>query len=200
MKILQINSSAQGNNGSSTKLANQISQTLLAKHSNATHSLRDLSITPADVVDPAGLAALFTPEEQRTAEQQARVARDDVLIKEVQEHDVYVIGVPMYNFGIPAQLKSWIDAICRARVTFRYTENGTVEGLLKNKKVYLAFARGGVYRDSDRDSQITYLRSVLAFVGITDIQPIYAEGLQMGDEMKAKGWAVAEQEIAQYVA
>lgn len=200
VKILQINPSAQGVNGNSSKLASQITDALLAKNPQAQVTLRDLSVTPADIVDGAALGALFTPAEQRNTEQQARVERDDVLIKEAQEHDVYVIGVPMYNYGIPVQLKSWIDAICRARVTFRYTEQGTVEGLLKGKKVYLALARGGKHRNSVTDTQEAYMRAVLGFLGITDIQPIYAEGLQMGDAINAQGWASAAQEIAQYVA
>src|SRR5439155_8124104 len=85
-------------------------------------TVRDLSVVPHPVLDEAALGALFTPADQRTAEQAARVALDDALIAEIQAADVVVMGGPMYNFGVPAQLKNWIDAISRAGVTFRYTE------------------------------------------------------------------------------
>jgi FMN-dependent NADH-azoreductase len=94
------------------------------------------------------------------------VALDDALIAEAQAADVIVIGAPMYNFGIPVQLKSWFDAIARAGVTFRYTENGP-EGLLKGKKVYVATARGGIY-PADADPQVPHLRMLLNFLGMTD--------------------------------
>ena len=108
------------------------------------------------------------------------MALDDALIAEVQAADVVVLGVPMYNFGVPAQLKNWIDAIARAGVTFRYTANGP-EGLLKGKKVYVALTRGGKYRDTPADTQVPYLKTVLGFLGMTDVQFVYAEGLAMGD-------------------
>ena len=101
------------------------------------------------------------------------------MIAEIQAADVVVLGVPMYNFGVPAQLKNWIDAISRAGVTFRYTENGP-EGLLKGKKVYVALTRGGKYRNTPADTQVPYLQTVLTFLGMTDVQFVYAEGLAMG--------------------
>ena len=111
--------------------------------------MRDLASNPHPALDEAALGALFTPAEQRTAEQSARVALDDALIAEIQAADVLVLGVPMYNFGVTTQLKNWIDAIARAKVTFQYTANGP-EGLLKDKKVYVALTRGGFYRDTAR--------------------------------------------------
>ena len=119
--------------------------------------MRDLADTPHPVLDEAALGALFTPADQRTPEQAARVALDDALIAEIQAADVVVLGVPMYNFGVPAQLKNWIDAISRAGVTFRYTANGP-EGLLKGKKVYVALTRGGKYRNTPADTQVPYLQ------------------------------------------
>ena len=98
---------------------------------------RSRAATPHPVLDEAALGALFTPADQRTPEQAARVALDDALIAEIKAADVVVLGVPMYNFGVPSQLKNWIDAISRAGVTFRYTEKGP-EGLLKGKTVYVA--------------------------------------------------------------
>jgi len=195
MKILQVNASARREGANSTRLAERIVERLRAAHPQATSTLRDLAVTPHPVLDEAALGALFTPADKRSPEQAARVALDDALIAEVQAQDVIVLGVPMYNFGVPVQLKSWIDAIARAGVTFRYTASGP-EGLLKGKTVYVALARGGMYRDTPNDSQVPYLKSVLGFLGLTDVRFVYAEGLAMGEEAAARGFAQAEQDIA----
>ena len=193
MKILQINSSAR-TGSHSTRLANEIVARLQAAHPGADVSLRDLTKNPHPVLDEAVLGALFTPAEQRTPEQAAFVARNDELIAEVQAADVIVLGSPMYNFGVSAQLKNWIDAIARAGVTFRYTASGP-EGLLTNKKVYVALARGGLHRDQPTDGQVPYLRTVLGFLGMTDIEFFYAEGLGMGPDAEKKGLAEAQSQI-----
>ena len=195
MNILQINASARREGSNSTRLANTVVDRLKAANPDAEVTLRDLAVTPHPMLDEAALGALFTPADQRTPEQADRAALDDALIAEIQAHDTIVLGVPMYNFGIPVQLKNWIDAIARAGVTFRYTEAGP-EGLLKGKKVYLALARGGLYRDTDKDAQVPYLKNVLGFLGMTDLSFIYAEGLNMGPEAAAKGFAQAEADIA----
>ena len=199
MKILQINASARSNGANSTRLADAVTARLLAQQADAVVELRDLASDPHPVLDEPALGALFTPAAQRTAEQSARVALDDALIAQVQSADVIVLGVPMYNFGVPVQLKTWIDAIARAGVTFRYTEKGP-EGLLKNKKVYVALARGGLYRDTPADSQVPYLKSVLAFLGMNDVEFIYAEGLAMGAESASKAFAEAETRIGELIA
>ena len=199
MKILQINASARSAGANSTRLADSISARLLAKHPGATLEIRDLASQPHPVLDEAALGALFTPAEQRTAEQAARVALDDALIAQVQAVDAIVLGVPMYNFGVPVQLKTWIDAIARAGVTFRYTEQGP-EGLLKGKKVYVALARGGLYRDTPADSQVPYLKSVLGFLGMTDVEFIYAEGLALGADSASQAFADAETQLASLIA
>ena len=193
MNILQINASAR-RDGNSTKVANSVTERLKAANPGATLTLRDLAVTPHPVLDEAALGALFTPAEQRSPEQAARVALDDALIAEIQAHDTLVLGVPMYNFGVPVQFKAWIDAIARAGTTFRYTATGP-EGLLKGKTVYVALARGGLYRDTPNDSQVPYLKAVLGFLGMTDVRFIYAEGLAMGPEAAARGFAQAELDI-----
>jgi len=195
MKILQINASARRQGANSTKLAQTVVDKLTATQPGASVTLRDLAANPVTVLDEAALGALFTPTEQRNAAQAAVVAEFDALIAEVMAHDAIVIGVPMYNFGVPVQLKAWIDAIARAGVTFRYTESGP-EGLIKGKTVYLALARGGLYRDQPHDSQVPYLKTVLGFLGLTDLRFIYAEGLNMGPEAAAKGFAQAEADLA----
>jgi FMN-dependent NADH-azoreductase len=195
MKVLQINASARRAGANSTRLAETIVARLRVPSPDLELTVRDLARNPQPVLDEAALAALFTPAEQRSAEQAARVAIDDALIAEVQANDVIVIGMPMYNFGVPAQFKNWIDAIARNGVTFRYTANGP-EGLLKGKKVYVALARGGRYRDSASDTQVPYLKTVLAFLGITAVHFIYAEGLNMGAEAAQQGFAEAEADLA----
>ncbi len=127
------------------------------------------------------------------------MALDDALIAEVAAADVVVLGVPMYNFGVPAPLKHWIDAIARAGVTFRYTASGP-EGLLKGKKVYVALTRGGKYRNTPADTQVPYLRTVLGFLGMTDMHFVYAEGLALGAEAERAALASAHDEIDDAVA
>lgn len=198
MNVLQINASArQGAN--STRVADSVVARLLAAHPDAQVVVRDLAANPHPILDEATLGALFTPADKRTPEQAARVALDDALIAEVQAADTIVLGVPMYNLGVPVQLKSWIDAIARAGVTFRYTEKGP-EGLLKGKKVYVALARGGRYRDTPFDTQVPYLQTVLGFLGMTDVNFFYAEGLNIGAEAAQQGFADVEADIAAAIA
>jgi Acyl carrier protein phosphodiesterase len=104
---------------------------------------------------------------------------------------VIVIGVPMYNFGIPSTLKAYFDHIARAGITFRYTANGP-EGLLKGKRAVILAARGGIYSGTPRDTQTAYLRDFLAFVGITEVEFIYAEGLAMGGEQAERAELTAQ--------
>lgn len=199
MKILQVNSSARGDESQSTRLANRIVERLVEAAPDAAVTTRDLAAQPHPVLDEATLGALFTPGAQRTLEQARRVALDDELIAQVRAADVVVLGVPMYNFGVPVQLKNWIDAISRVGVTFRYTANGP-EGLLKGKTVYVALARGGVYRNTPADTQVPYLRTVLGFLGMTDLRFVYAEGLNMGEDAQQRGIASALEQIDEVVA
>lgn len=194
MNILQVNSSARTEGSHSTALADHLVARLQQVHPQAQVVVRDLARHPHPALDERALQALFTPPEARTAEQAARVALDDALIAEIQAADVVVLGVPMYNLGVSTQLKNWIDAIFRARVTFRYTEHGP-EGLLKGKKVYAVLTRGGVYRDTSADSQVPYLRAALGFLGMTQVEFIYAEGLALGPQAEQRALAEARAAI-----
>jgi len=201
MNILQIHSSARADGSHSSRLAHTIVERIraaLPDDVDAAITLRDLGRTPHPELNETALQALFTPAEQRTAEQADRVALDDALIAELQAADVVVLGVPMYNFGVPAQLKNWIDAISRAKVTFQYTAKGP-EGLLKGKKVYIALTRGGQYRNTPADTQVPYLKTVLSFLGMTDIQLVYAEGLAMGPDAEQQALASAHSQIKELV-
>ncbi|MCA6218381.1 NAD(P)H-dependent oxidoreductase [Ideonella sp. B7] len=197
MKLLQINGSARRveQGAISTLLANELSAALLAAHPGSRATVRDLAVQPHPMLDEAALSALFTPAEQRSPAQAARVTLDDLAIEEIQAADTLVLGVPMYNFGISSQLKNWFDAIARARVTFRYTAHGA-EGLLTGKTVYAVLARGGIHRDQPSDTIVPYLRTLLDFLGMTDVHFIYAEGLALGPEAQAKALAEARAEIA----
>jgi len=198
MKILQINSAARSTGANSTQIANSVTARLLAKHPGATVEVLDLAVTPHPALDHEGLAALFTPAEQRSQAQHDRIELDNALIAQVQAADMLVLGVPMYNFAISSQLKNWIDAVAKAGMTFRYTESGP-EGLLKGKKVYVALARGGIYRDTPNDTQVPYLKMILSFLGMTDIEFIYAEGFAMGPEHVDKAFASAQVQISKMI-
>ncbi|MFS2213267.1 FMN-dependent NADH-azoreductase [Massilia cellulosiltytica] len=199
MNILQINGSARANGSNSTRVADAITARLKARHPEATVELRDLARDPHPVLDEAALSALFTPAEQRTPEQSARVALDDALIAQLKRADVIVLGVPMYNFSVSVQIKSWIDAVARAGQTFRYTANGP-EGLVTGKKVYVGLARGGIYRDTERDSQVPYLKGVLGLMGMTDVEFIYAEGVNMGEDRATAAFDEVATQIDEVVA
>ena len=194
MNILQINSSARSTGSESTRVADAIVARLQEANPGANLVRRDLAKTPHPAIDEATLGALFTPADQRTPEQAARVALDDAVIAEAQAADAIVIGAPMYNFGITVQLKSWLDALARAGVTFRYTAEGP-EGLLKNKKVYVALARGGIHKNGASDSQVPYLKTMLGFLGLTDVSFVYSEGHGMGPDAVAKAIAEANEQI-----
>ncbi|WP_261546639.1 FMN-dependent NADH-azoreductase [Burkholderia multivorans] len=193
--ILQINSAARSQGAQSTLLSNELTAKLQQSNPGAKVVVRDLLADGLPHLDESVLGAFFTPAENRSAEQNAIVAKSDALIAELQAADIIVIGAPMYNFGISSQLKTYFDWIARASVTFRYTENGP-EGLIKGKKVYVVSARGGKYAGTPHDSQTPYLRSFLGFVGMTDVSFIYAEGLNMGPEAQSAALAGAREAIA----
>ena len=189
MKILQIKSSVFNGQGQSSRLATEFVTQLQDQNLDAQVRERDLVAEGIPHLDAARTAALFSKPEERTAEQKAVVAYSDALIAELRDADVLVLGLPMYNFGIPSQLKAWFDHIARAGVTFKYTEKGAV-GLVTGKKAYVFAARGGVY--GDQDFQTQFVRQFLGFIGITDVQFVYAEGLAMGEDSRNTGIAAAQ--------
>jgi FMN-dependent NADH-azoreductase len=193
--ILQINSAARSQGAQSTQLANELTAKLQQANPGATVKVRNLLGNALPHLDDAVLGAFFTPAEQRTAEQNALVAKSDALIEELKSADLIVIGAPMYNFGISSQLKTYFDWIARAGVTFRYTANGP-EGLITGKKAFVVAARGGKYAGTANDTHTPYLRSFLGFIGITDVSFIYAEGLNMGPESADAALAGAREAIA----
>lgn len=182
-KILNIVSSVKGEASFSIKLSNAILEKLTAIYPGSQVHTRNLTQNPFPHLEETLFTSFHTPEEVRTEEHKVAVKHSDQAIKELMEADIIVIGVPLYNFGIPSTLKSWIDHIARAGVTFRYDNNGP-EGLVVNKKVYLAIASGGIYSEGPMksyDFTESYLRVVLGFIGMTDITTFRVEGTLMPD-------------------
>lgn len=188
IRVLRVDASGRPSTGSTTRaLSDRLVQGMARKQA--------LSITHRDVghglpcLDEAWIVANLTDPEQRSAGQKAILELSDTLIQEVVDADVLVIGVPLYNFGVPSTLKAWIDLIARARVTFRYTEQGP-EGLLTGKTAYLVVATGGTQVDGAMDFATPWLRHVLGFLGIHDFHVVAAERqILQGEAALAKATA-----------
>jgi FMN-dependent NADH-azoreductase len=189
--VLVINSSISGENGNSSKLTHRFLSKLRAQQPNLQVVERHLSDMQIGHISAAEMQAWGTDKNQRTSEQAALAALSESFVAELQHADTIVLGMPMYNFGVPSTFKAWIDRVARAGVTFQYTANGPV-GLLKNKKVFVLAARGGIYAGTAKDTQTNYLRDVLGFLGITDVEFVYAEGLAMGPDSANAAWQGAE--------
>ena len=199
MKLLHIDSSPLGDASVSRQLTASIVEALRRATPDAEVSYRDLTVSPPDHLTGELLQVVkFRNLEGMTARQQEELALTDALVDEFLAADVVVIGAPMYNFSVPTQLKAWIDRIAQAGRTFRYTEKGPI-GLAGGKKVFIASSRGGVYSASAAmtalDHQESFLRTVLGFMGVTDVTVIRAEGVGMGPDARAKALAAAQQEI-----
>lgn len=175
--ILFIKSSLNGEQGNSTKLAQELVANLKATSAVKVVE-RDLAKQALTHLTQEEMAAWMAQESERTEQQALLASVSDSLIAELTHADTLVVAMPMYNFGVPSTFKAWVDRIARAGVTFRYTENGPV-GLLKNKSVIVVAARGGMHAGTSSDSQTQYLTSFFNFIGINDINFIYAEGLNM---------------------
>jgi FMN-dependent NADH-azoreductase len=198
--LLQINASINTDNGQSSQLANQFVAAFHKSHPEARIVVRNVAAAePVPHLNAERFGAFITKHEERSAAQHAVVAYSDVLINELKQANVIVLGLPMYNFGVPSQLKAYFDHIARAGVTFSYTEKGPA-GLLTGKKVYVFAARGGVYAGTPMDTQTGYVRDFLRFLGMTDVEFIYAEGLAMSPQSKEAGLAKAVAEIARLAA
>ncbi|HCE3703704.1 TPA: FMN-dependent NADH-azoreductase [Vibrio parahaemolyticus] len=189
-RVLALKSSILGDYSQSNKLV----EDFIKNVDQDKLTVRDLAANPLPVLDFAVATALRATE-ALSQEQQAVVDLSDTLIEEVKAADTLVIAAPMYNFTIPTQLKNWIDLIARAGVTFKYTENG-VQGLIEGKKAIVVTTRGGIHKDSPTDNITPYLRTVLGFVGITDVEFVYAEALNMGDDAASKGISEAQSQLA----
>lgn len=182
-KILNIITSIKGDASFSNKLSNAVLEKLTKEYPASEVKTFDLSKTPLPYLNEVQLSAFYTPEEAHTTDQSESIKLSDDAIKDLLEADIIVIGVPMYNFGIPALLKGWIDQVARAGKTFSYDENGP-KGLISGKKVFLSVASGAVFSDGpykSYDFAEPYLRVVLGFLGITDVTTFRVEGTSIPD-------------------
>jgi FMN-dependent NADH-azoreductase len=194
--LLQIKASISHDNGLSSQLANNFVAAYRKSHPHAKVLVREVaSAEPVPHLNGERFGAFIAKPEERSDAQHAVVAYSDALIDELKRADIVVIGLPMYNFGVPSQLKAYFDHIARAGVTFKYTATGPV-GLLTGKKVYVFAARGGLYAGTTLDTQTGYVRDFLAFLGMQDVQFVYAEGLAVSPESREAGLAKAAAEIA----
>jgi FMN-dependent NADH-azoreductase len=187
LRILRVDASGRETGSVSRALADRVVARLSTGGPGAEIVRRDLSRTPPGFVDASWIDATFTPPGQRTESQRQALATSDELVTEVQRADVVVIATPVYNFGVPASLKAWVDMVARAGETFRYSDDGPV-GLLHNKRAILVVASGGTALDGDTDFATPWLRHVLGFLGIHEVETVAADQLMLdpGAETRAR--------------
>lgn len=199
MKILRLITSFKGKDSLSFQLGNAIVEKVKTQYPETDISIRNLVKNEMPHLNDLHFTSFITPSEYLSTELWDAVSYSDEAIKELMSADVLVIDVPMYNFSIPSSLKAWIDHIVRAGITFRYTKNG-VEGLVKDKKVFLAIASGGVYSDGpmkEFDLTEKYLRNILGFIGITNVTTFRVEGTAI-PQLKETALPKALQSVATY--
>ena len=195
MNILHLTSSARGNASYSNRVAAELIDEISARNPGAAVAVRDLARDPLPHIDDDFVAATKSPAGPQTERQRAQLAQSDALVDELLGSDVIVIAAPMINFTIPSNLKTWIDYVARAGRTFSYSEKGP-QGLVTGKQVILVVARGGVYAGNPAlDFQVPYLKSVLGFLGMTDVEVVEVEGTGFGPEAAEKAVAAATAKV-----
>jgi len=197
-QVLLVTSSPRGAASHSTRIARTLAEQLASGDPRSTIVVRDLFKEPLPHISEDFVTALGTPPEQRTPAQSAAVALSDRVIAELFAADVLVIASAMINFGVSSTLKTYIDYLLRAGATFRYTSNGP-KGLVQGKKAYIVQASGGVYSEGPAQAanfQDTYLKHVLGFIGITDVEVIRIEGIARGPEAAEKALTAAARQVS----
>jgi len=196
MNILHITSSSRGSASYSNRVAGEVLDELTRRNPGAAVTLRDLARDPLPHIDDDFVAATRSPDGPQTERQRALLARSDALVDELLAADMIVIAAPMINFTIPSTLKTWIDHVARAGRTFSYGAAGP-QGLVTGKQVILVAARGGVYADAGQalDFQVPYLKSVLGFLGMTEVTALEVEGTAFGPDAAEKAVAAASQKM-----
>ena len=192
--LLQLKTSIFADAGESSRLATEFAARWRAGHPDGRVIVRDLTANPVPHLTAERFLAFASAPESRSREQQAALDYSNELIEELQQADDIVIAAPMYNFGVPSSLKAYFDHVARSGVTFRYTPNGPL-GLLPNRRVTVIATRGGFYADAQRDTASQFLRDFLAFLGLTDVEFIYAEGLGISAEQKQRSLSEAQRRI-----
>ena len=203
LKLLHIDAAITGENSVSRALTAQIVAAWKTAHPHTEVEYLDLVANAPAHFTMDAMCPRTGQTDGLTTAQVAENAVSEQLVRQFLSADVVVIGAPFYNFGIPSQLKAWIDRIAQPGRTFQYTANGP-EGLAKGKKVIVASARGGVYSTSPQgqamEHQESYLQTVLGFFGITDVEFVRAEGVAMGDDAKAQALQQAQAALQRVVA
>lgn len=198
MQLLHIDSSITGDASVSRQLTAQVVEAWKASHPGTQVTYLDLAVNAPNHFTMDAMAPRTGQTDGLTEAQKRENAVSEQLVSQFLAADVVVIGAPFYNFGIPTQLKAWIDRIAQPGRTFKYGANGP-EGLAKGKTVIIASTRGGVYSTSEggraMEHQESYLQTVLGFFGVTDVRFVRAEGVAMGDAAKAQAMADAAQAI-----
>ncbi|ATA22175.1 FMN-dependent NADH-azoreductase [Gibbsiella quercinecans] len=194
--VLVLKSSILATYSQSNQLADFFVEQWSATHSGDTITVRDLAADPVPVLDGELVNILRPSDAPLSPRQQEALALSDKLIAELQANDIIVIAAPMYNFNISTQLKNYFDLIARAGVTFRYTENGP-EGLVKGKRAIILTSRGGIHKGTPTDLVEPYLRLFLSFIGITDVEFVFEEGIAYGPDMATKAQAEAKAALAE---
>ncbi|WP_414753681.1 FMN-dependent NADH-azoreductase [Anabaena sp. CCY 9910] len=198
MKLLHLDSSPRGERSISRTLTQQFVSLWKQMYPDVPVIYRDLGRYPVPAIDEAWIAAAFCPPSQLTPELQSALMISDELIAELLAANLYIFGIPMYNYSVPASFKAYIDQIVRVRRTFVLSADG-YEGLLKDKKALVITTRGGSYAGEPLDFQEPYLRAVFGFIGITDVTFIHAENLAIGSEERQLAIATAHEAIQQVV-
>jgi FMN-dependent NADH-azoreductase len=198
MNILHIDSSINGKKSSSGHLSRAIVERLITLQPTAVVVRRDLALNPLPYFDAGALGGIDANASDQLTTKTGGEPVEKHVLAEFMWADVIVVGAPMYNFGVPAQLKTWIDYLAVAGVTFRYTANGP-EGLAGGRRVFIASSRGGIYAEGTRmaamDHQESYLKAVFGFFGIAEIDVVRAEGMGLGGEAAASAIASAEEAV-----
>ncbi|MCT8998569.1 FMN-dependent NADH-azoreductase [Chelativorans intermedius] len=198
--ILLVTSSPRGEASLSSRVARELAEKLSAARPGSRLVARDLAREPLPHIDPHFAAGIYTAQEARTPEQARAVAISDQAVDELLEAEAIVIAAAMINFSIPSTLKSWFDHVARAGRTFRYTEKGP-EGLVKGRKAYLVLASGGVYSQGASaafDHAVPYMKSFLAFLGISDVEVIRVEGVALSPDAAQQAVSQALGQASQY--
>ncbi len=197
--ILAVQSSARRDGSVSRRLVEQVTEALVERNPAARVVTRDVA-NGLPVVNEVWLGANSTPAPDRTPEQRRALKLSDALVEELKASDVMVFGVPVYNFGVPASLKAWVDLVARVGLTFRYSEAGPI-GLLENKRAILLMASGGMPIGAEIDFASTYMRHVLGFIGVTDVSVVAADQLmQAGEDKIATALELAQAAVETLVA
>ena len=196
MNILYVTSSPRGSASYSNRVGQNVLDELLTRSPGATVTVRDLARNPLPHIGDDFVAATRSPNGPQTDEQRALLAQSDALVDELFAAEVIVIAAPMINFTIPTNLKAWIDFVARAGRTFRYSEKGP-QGLVTGKQVIVVAARGGIYSGAGNalDFQVPYLKGVLGFIGLTDVEVLEVEGTAYGPEAAEKAVAAASAKL-----